>query len=104
SLLKLRAAHLVAVHEQTHQLAHEFVFAVHRPSHDGFPALRPEREVHGGGAFHRSLPVHAATHQLTRLALDDGAASRTHVLVSVPTAHRAHPGIRAAIGVLHVWI
>src|SRR4051794_31716980 len=104
TFLKLRADHLVAIHEQTHQLAHELVLAVHRPGHDRLAILRFEREVRGGRSFHRPFPIHPATHQLARLALDDRTASCAHILAALPTAYRAHTRVRAAVSILHIWI
>src|SRR6185436_1529891 len=96
SLFELRTAHLVAVHEQAHRLAHKPIFAVHRPGHDRLVALGLKREVHGGSAFHRPLPIHPHSNQFTGFALDNGAASGANVAVTIPTADRAHSSIGAA--------
>src|SRR6266516_2913849 len=104
SLLKSRAAHFVAVHEQAHHLAHEIVFAIHRPRHDGLVALGFECEVNRGCAFHRSFPVHSVTDEFAGFALNDGAASSAHVTVAIPTALGTDAGLRAAVGILDVAV
>src|SRR5262245_60097224 len=104
AFFKLRAAHLVTIHKQAHQLAHKAILSIHRPGHDGFSAFRPEREVDSGDAFHRPFPVHPATHEFAGLAFDNGAAACSHVAIAFPTAHRADTRSGATVGILHVRI
>ena len=97
ALFKLRADHLVAIHEQADELADETVLAIHGPGDEDLFALGLKREFHGGHAGHRPNPVHALADEFAGLAFGDSGRTRTDVLVAIPAAHRADAGIRAAI-------
>src|SRR5215471_922784 len=85
SLLELRADHFLAVHKQAEQLAHETVFAIHRPGHHGLVAGGLEGELDRAGAFHRAFPIHTLADEFAGLAFDYGGRPSADLVVSLPT-------------------
>ncbi|NJO33456.1 MAG: hypothetical protein HC869_10210, partial [Rhodospirillales bacterium] len=66
ALFELVADHLVHVHEEAKDLAHEVVFARHRPGDFGFVLLGLERKDGVAGVFHRLHEVQLEADKLTR--------------------------------------